>query len=64
MPNHKTRNTLPGPILDSEGMGRFLGAQLPGKKTFWLLAPPKEMPFLTISDKKFFSKFRALDWVQ
>ena len=51
MPKHKTRNTLPGPILNSEGMGAFLGHICWEKKAFWLLAPPKQMAFLTISDK-------------
>ena len=51
MPKHKTRNTLPGPILNSEGMGAFLGHICWETKAFWLLAPPKQMAFLTISDK-------------
>ena len=50
------RNLLSGPILDSEGMGVFLGAYFSEKRAFWLLAPPKQMPFLTISDKNIFFK--------
>ena len=32
------------------------------KKAFCLLAPPKQMSFLTILMKILFSKLRALDW--
>ena len=55
-----------GPILDGEGMGVFLGHIFSEKRAFCLLAPPKKMPFLTISNitKIFFSKLRALDWVR
>ena len=45
-----------GPVLDSEGMSAFLGAHFSEKRAFWLLAPPKQMPFLTISDKNIFFK--------
>ena len=47
---------IPGPILDSEGMGTFLGAHFLEKKEFWLLATLKQMPFLTILDKNIFFK--------
>ena len=36
IPTHK----YAGPILDSEGMGAFLGARFSEKRAFWLLAPP------------------------
>ena len=55
---------MSGPILDIRGMVAFFGANFFKKVTFCLLASPKQMSFLTISnEKKFFSKLRALDWV-
>ena len=50
---------LPGPILDSEGMGAFFGAHYSEKRAFCLLAPPKQMPFLTISNKNIFFKTKG-----
>ena len=47
---------IPGPILDSEGMSAFLGVHFSEKRAFWLLAPSKQMLFLTISDKNIFFK--------
>ena len=46
----------PGPILDSEGMGAFFGSHFSEKRTFYLLATPKQMLFLTISNKNDFLK--------
>ena len=51
-----------GPILDSEGMGAFFGANFSEEETFCLVTLPKQMPFLTISNKMFFSKLRTTDW--
>ena len=42
---------LTGPILDSEGMGAVFWVHFLKKRTFCLLAPPKQMSFLTISNK-------------
>ena len=55
--------TLPGPILDIDGMGAFL-QHIFGKSAYCLLTPPKQKPFLTISYKIIFSKPRALDLVR
>ena len=43
-----------GPTLDIGGMGTFLGAFF--LRAFCLLAPPKQMSFLTISNKNIFLK--------
>ena len=40
-----------GPILDSEVILK--------KRAFFLLAPPKQMPFLTISNKNIFFKTKG-----
>ena len=45
-----------GPIPESVGMSPFFGAHCLDKRAFWLLAPLKCMPFLTISDKNIFCK--------
>ena len=42
-----------GPILDIGGMGAFIGAHFLKKKVFGLLAPSKQMSFLTISNEHF-----------
>ena len=47
---------LTEPILDSKGMGAIFGAHLSEKRAFCLLAPPKLMPFSTISNKNIFFK--------
>ena len=44
------------PILDSEGMGASFGAHFLEKRAFCLLTVPKQMPFLTISNKNVFFK--------
>ena len=49
-------HTLAGPTLDSEGMGAFFGANFSEKRAFCLVAPPKQMPFLTISNENIFFK--------
>ena len=46
----------PGPILDIRVMGAFFGAHFLKKKAFCLLAPPKQMLFLTISNENIFLK--------
>ena len=46
----------PGPILDTEGMGAFFGGHFSKKKALCLLAPPKQMPFLIISNGNIFFK--------
>ena len=52
---------ISGPILlDSEGMGAFFGAHFLEKRIFCLLAPPKQMPFLTISDKNILFKTKGI----
>ena len=43
------------PILDSE-IGTLFGAHFLGKRAFCLLTLPKQMPFLTISNKNIFFK--------
>ena len=43
-----------GPILDIRGMGVFFGANVFKKGLFCLLASPKEMSFLTISNENIF----------
>ena len=48
-----------GPIIHSEDMGAFLEAHFSEKTTFWLLPPPKQMPFLTISGKNIFFKTKG-----
>ena len=47
------------PILDSEGTGAFFGVHFSEKRAFWLLAPLKQMSFLTISDENIFFKTQA-----
>ena len=41
------------PILDSE-IGTLFGAHFLGRRAFCLLTLPKQMPFLTISNKNIF----------
>ena len=43
------------PIQDSEGIGALLGADRKNR-TFCLLTLPKQVPFLTISNKNIFFK--------
>ena len=45
-----------GPILDIRGMGVFFRAYFLGKRAFCLLAPPKQMSFLIISNENIFFK--------
>ena len=52
------------PILDIGGILDIFGAYVLEKRAFCLLAPPKQMSFLTISNENIFSKLRTLDWVQ
>ena len=49
------KNIKPGVILDIWGMSMFLG-QILWKKAFCLLAHPKYMLFLSISDENIFFK--------
>ena len=42
------------PILDSEGVGALFAAHFLEKSAFCLLTLPKQMPFLTISNKNIF----------
>ena len=49
-------NVVVGPILDNEGMGAFFGVHFSEKRAFCLLAPPKQVSFLTISNKNIFFK--------
>ena len=44
------------PILDSKGIGALFGAHFLEKRAFRLLTLPKQMPFLTISNKNIFFK--------
>ena len=44
------------PILDSEGIGALFGAYFLEKSASCLLTLPKQMPFLTISNKNIFFK--------
>ena len=44
------------PILDSEGVGALFAAHFLEKSAFCLLTLPKQMPFLTISNKNIFFK--------
>ena len=44
------------PILDSKGIGVLFGAHFLEKRAFRLLTLPKQMPFLTISNKNIFFK--------
>ena len=55
----KIRKLQAGPILDSEGMGAFFWAPFLEKRAFCLLAPPKQMSFLTISNKNIFFKTKG-----
>ena len=43
-----------GPILHTRGMGAFFYGTTSKKRAFCLLAPPKQMIFLTISNEKIF----------
>lgn len=53
-----------GPILCVGGVGAFFKGTSSEKRTFCVLAPPKQMPVLTISYKNMIlSRFRALDWL-
>ena len=53
-----------GPVLCVGGMGAFFKGTSSEKRTFCVLAPPKQMPVLTISYKNMIlSRFRALDWL-
>ena len=58
---------LAGPILDSEGIGAFLGGIFYGKKGILVASTPtkSKMPFvfLNISDKNIFIKTLG-NWVQ
>ena len=47
---------LSGPILDIGGMGAFLRANFSKIRAFGLLAPPKQMLFLTIFNENIFFK--------
>ena len=47
---------MSGPILDIRGMVAFFGANFFKKVTFCLLASPKQMSFLTISNENIFFK--------
>ena len=42
---------LPEIILDIKGMGAYLGHIFRKNKAFCLIAPPKQISFLTIPDK-------------
>ena len=46
---HLFTNTWP--ILDSKGLGALFGAYFLEKRAFYLLTLPKQMSFLTISNK-------------
>ena len=48
-----------GPILDSEVMGVFFGASILGKKGILLASTPKQVPYLTISNKNIFFKTKG-----
>ena len=43
-----------GPFLDIRGMDAFFGGNVFKKGAFRLLAPPNQMPFLTISNENIF----------
>ena len=47
-----------GSILDIGGMGAFFGGIFSEKGHFCLLAPPKQMSFLTISNENIFFEFQ------
>ena len=49
----------PGPILDIRGMGAIFWGTFFEKKAFCLLAPPKQMSFLTISNENIFLKTQS-----
>ena len=47
---------LSGPVLDTGVMGAFFGSTFSEKRAFFLLAHPKQLSFLTISDENIFLK--------
>ena len=47
------------PVLYIGGMGAFFQGKSSKKRPFGLLAPPKKMPFLTISHKNIFFKIQG-----
>ena len=49
----------PGPILDIRGMGAIFEGTFSEKRTFFLLALPKQVSFLTISKEKIFLKTQS-----
>ena len=51
------------PILDNKVIGALFGAHFSEKRAFCLLPLPKQMPFLTISKKKYFFQNSRQYWV-
>ena len=52
----KPGKTPTGPILHIPGMGAFFAGTFSEKRSFCLLALPKQMSFLTISNENIFLK--------
>ena len=50
---------LTGPILDIMGMGAFYKDKFSEKKAFCLLAPPKQLSFLTTLNENIFFKSKG-----
>ena len=56
---------LAGPIPDIKSMGGiFLGHIFRKKSVFCLLAPPKQMSFVTSYNRNIFLMLMVLDWVR